>query len=239
VVRNILYRAGVFANGAERTPHLSARLGEIVMPIGRFAVFRRGVLFALPLGMLAFALPAAAQAPQTVRIRASIEAVDGDVLSLATRAGEKVTLTMTPDARILAIVPIALDRIKSGSYVGSAAMGQPDGTLRALEVHVFPENMRGTGDGHRPFDLQPGSTMTNGAVGEVTVATGRTLKVTYGGGEKTIVVPPDTPVVTYEPGSRALLVKGAHLIATATQAADGKLTADRISVGKDGLMPPM
>ena len=183
--------------------------------------------------------PARAQAPRTVRIRASIDSIDGDVLSLTTRRGEKLTLTLRPNATVLAVVPLALELIKPGDYVGSAAMGQPDGTLRALEVHVFPESMRGTGDGHRPFDLEPQSTMTNGTVGEVTVSAGRILKLAYGGGEKTIAVPPNTPVVTYAPGSRALLVPGAHLIANAIQADDGKLSADRLSVGKDGLIPPM
>jgi hypothetical protein len=99
--------------------------------------------------------------------------------------------------------------------------------------------MRGTGEGHRPFDLQPSSTMTNGTVGSVTGSVGRTLTVTYADGAKTIVVPPDTPVVTYEPGSRALLVPGAHVIVMGFEAAEGQLSATRISVGKDGLVPPM
>jgi hypothetical protein len=99
--------------------------------------------------------------------------------------------------------------------------------------------MRGTGEGYRPFDLKPQSTMTNGTVGAVTGSVGRTLTVSYKGGEKTIIVPPGTPVVTYEPGSRSLLVPGAHIILFGTQAADGKVTANRISVGKNGLVPPM
>jgi hypothetical protein len=209
------------------------------MAINPLTISRRRVLLGLPLAVCVLAGAVLAQAPETVRIRASIDSINGDVLALTTRQGEKLSLTIKADARIVAIVPIALDAIKSGSYVGSAAMGQPDGTLRALEVHVFPEAMRGTGDGHRPFDLQPGSTMTNGTVGEVLGTAGRTLKVSYGGGEKTVVVPPETPVVTYEPGTRALLVKGAHLIATATRGTDGTLTADRLSVGKNGLVPPM
>jgi hypothetical protein len=118
-------------------------------------------------------------------------------------------------------------------------MPQPGGTLRALEVHVMPESMRGVGEGHRPFDLQPQSTMTNGTVGTVTGNSDRTLTISYAGGEKTVAVAANTPVVTYEPGSPALLVPGAHIILFGNQAPDGKVTATRISVGKDGLVPPM
>jgi hypothetical protein len=180
-----------------------------------------------------------AQAPQAVRIRATIDAVHAGNLSLTTRTGDKVTVAFAPDTAVAALVPIKLEDIKPGSFIGSAAMPQADGTQRALEVHVFPESMRGTGEGHRPFDLQPQSTMTNGTVGAVTGSVGRTLTVSYKGGEKTIVVPPGTPVVTYEPGSTALLVPGAHVIVFATQATDGKVTAQRIAVGKNGLVPPM
>jgi hypothetical protein len=182
---------------------------------------------------------ALAQAPQVVRIRATIDAADANSLSLTTRSGDKVTVALAPDTMVTLLVPIKLEDIKPGSFIGSAAMPQADGTQRALEVHVFPESMRGTGEGYRPFDLKPDSTMTNGTVGAVTGSVGRTLTVSYKGGEKTIVVPPETPVVTYEPGSRALLVSGAHIILFGTQAADGKVTANRISVGKDGLVPPM
>jgi|HubBroStandDraft_1064217.scaffolds.fasta_scaffold149961_2 hypothetical protein len=185
------------------------------------------------------ATPSWAQAPRPVRIRATIDSVDEASINLTSRAGQKQTLAIASDTVVVAIVPMKLEDIKPGSFIGSAAMPQPDGTQRALEVHVFPESMRGTGEGHRPFDLQPQSTMTNGTVGTVTVGTGRTLTVAYQGGEKTIVVPPDTPVVTYEPGTRALLVPGAHVIVMGTEATDGKLSATRISVGKDGLVPPM
>jgi hypothetical protein len=178
-------------------------------------------------------------APTPARLRASIDQVTENGLMLTTRAGEKVTVTLAPNATVVALVKIPLEDIKPNSFIGSAAVPQPDGTQKALEVHVFPESMRGTGEGHRPFDLKPESTMTNGTVGSVTGTSGRTLTVTYQGGEKTIVVPPDTPIVTYEPGSRALLVPGAHIILFGTAAADGSITANRISVGKDGLVPPM
>ena len=185
------------------------------------------------------ATPSWAQAPRPVRIRATIDAVNPASIDLTSRAGQKQTVAIASDTVIVAIVPMKLEDIKPGSFIGSAAMPQPDGTQRALEVHVFPESMRGTGEGHRPFDLQPQSTMTNGTVGAVTGAVGRTLTIAYQGGERTIVVPPDTPVVTYDPGSRALLVPGAHVIVMGVEASDGKLSATRISVGKYGLVPPM
>lgn len=200
---------------------------------------RRHFCYIAAAGSVAIAGIARAQAPQPMRLRATIDAVDGKSLSLTTRAGEKVTVSLAPDAIVAAIVPVRLEDIKPGSFVGTAAVPQPDGTLRALEVHVFPESMRGTGEGHRPFDLQPQSTMTNGTVGTVTGSSDRTLTITYAGGKQTVAVAADTPVVTYEPGSPALLVPGAHIILFGNQAPDGKVTATRISVGKDGLVPPM
>lgn len=180
-----------------------------------------------------------AHAQEAVRIRATIDAANGDKLSLTTRTGDKTTLVLAPNLVVTVIVPVKLEDIKPNSFIGTAAMPQPDGTQRALEVHVFPESMRGTGEGFRPFDLQPQSTMTNGTVGSVTGTVGRTLKVTYKGGEQTIVVPPETPIVTYEPGSRDLLTPGAHIIVFGQKAVDGTVTAMRISVGKNGLVPPM
>jgi hypothetical protein len=200
---------------------------------------RRYFCYIAAAGSVAIAGIARAQAPQPMRLRATIDAVDGKNISLTTRAGEKVTVSLAPDVAVNAIVPVRLEDIKPGSFVGTAAVPQPDGTLRALEVHVFPESMRGTGEGHRPFDLQPQSTMTNGTVGTVTGSSDRTLTITYAGGEKTVSVAANTPVVTYEPGSPALLVPGAHIILFGNQAPDGKVTATRISVGKDGLVPPM
>jgi hypothetical protein len=182
---------------------------------------------------------AAGQAQQVARVRATIEAVNGNNLSLTTRTGDKLTVSLAPNVAVVAIVPVRLEDIKQGSFIGCAAMPEPDGTQRALEVHVFPESMRGTGEGYRPFDLQPQSTMTNGTVGALTGTIGRTLTITYQGGKQTIVVPPDTPVVTYEPGSPALLVPNAHVIVMGRRTPDGNMTATRISVGKDGLVPPM
>jgi hypothetical protein len=208
------------------------------MPAQHFA---RRHLWHLAVGAAALAASGAAlaQTPQAVRVRATIDAVDANSVNLTTRTGDKVTVALTPNTGVTALVPIKLEDIKPNSFIGAAAMPQADGTQRALEVHVFPESMRGTGEGYRPFDLQPQSTMTNGTVGSVTGSVGRTLTVSYKGGEKTIVVPPDTPVVTFEPGSRDMLVPNAHVIVFGTTAADGTVTANRILVGKNGLVPPM
>jgi hypothetical protein len=156
--------------------------------------------------------------------------------------------------------PASLDAIKPGSFIGTAATPGPNGTLIASEVHIFPESMRGTGEGHRPMPTMPGSTMTNATVagvsgtpggkgrGTMTNATvenvgaagkARTLKLTYKGGEQTVVVPDKTPIVTVESGSRASLVPGAHVIVYAQRDANGALSAQRISVGKNGSVPPI
>jgi hypothetical protein len=199
---------------------------------------RRRAWLSAALG-LAVGLPALADEPKPFRTRATIDEVGPDSMKLTSRAGEKLTIALTASTVVVAIVPIKLEEIKPGSFIGTAALPQADGTQRALEVHVFPESMRGTGEGHRPFDLQPQSTMTNGTVGSVTGTTGRTLTVTYQGGEKTVAVPPGTPIVTYEPATRAMLVAGAHVILFGTEGDGGAIAATRISVGKDGLVPPM
>lgn len=124
--------------------------------------------------------------------------------------------------------------------MGTAATTQPDGTLVAKDVHIFPESMGGAGEGHRDFDLAPKSTMTNGTVGqEMKSTSGNIPTVTYKGGEKSIVVPPDAPVVMFVPGSEAMLVAGSHVRIQARKGGDGTLTAERVTGGKDGLVPPM
>jgi hypothetical protein len=126
-----------------------------------------------------------------------------------------------------------------GSYIGTAVMPQPDGTLRALEVQVFPPSMRGIGEGSRPFDAAPGSTMTNGTTGTIVSTNGRMLTVTYKGGEKKVFVPDGVPLVSYAPADRSALTPGANVLVTATRAADGTVTASHVLVGKNGLIPPM
>ena len=173
-----------------------------------------------------------------VRIRGTVESLNGDALVLA-RAGEKLPVALSGKTAVSAVVPFNLSDIKPGSFIGTAAVPGKGGTLVALEVHVFPEAMRGLGEGHRPFDLQPESTMTNGTVGDVTASNGETLTVTYKGGQQTVMVPEGTPIVTLAPGERSMLVPGAHIIVFGDKAADGAITALRILAGKDGLVPPM
>jgi hypothetical protein len=177
-------------------------------------------------------------AQQTLRLRGTIEKVDGDKLTMKTDDGAEVTLTLTANAQIVGVVKASLADIKSGDFVGSAAMPQADGSQKALEVHIFAESQRGTGEGHRPFTI-PNSTMTNGTVGDMVTATaGNTLTVRYKGGEKKIVVGPDVPVVRYEVGTRAELKPGAHIVAlNAVKKPDGSIDAPRINVGRDGLVP--
>ena len=184
------------------------------------------------------ASPALAQAP--VHVRGTLTSLDGDILVLARKDGGAATVTFERGAKVTAVVPSSLGAIKPGSYIGTAARTEPDGTLRAVEVHVFPEAMRGAGEGHSPFDLGPRSTMTNGTVGQEVVGTsGDALTVRYKGGEKAILVPPDVPVVTFEPGDRALLVPGAHIIVFGMEDADHAIKSGQVVVGKDGLTPPM
>jgi hypothetical protein len=184
---------------------------------------------------------ALAQQPPTVRVRGTIEQSDGSTLVVKSRAGETLTIKLADNARVSGIVKIALADIKPGSYVGSAAVPAGDGTWRALEVHVFPEAQRGLGEGHRPFDLEPQSTMTNATVTEmVTRVDGTVLTLKHKDGEQTIVVPPGTPIVTYVPGDRSELKPDARIMIFAAQRqADGSLVAPSISVGRDGLTPPM
>lgn len=147
---------------------------------------------------------------------------------------------MSPAYTVTAVVPAKLSDVTPGSFIGAAADPQPDGTLVAKEIHTFPEAMRGSGEGHRAFDLGPQSTMTNGTVGnEVKGADGDRLTVAYKGGEKSIVVPPSAPVVMFAPGDRAMLAPGASVIVQAQKAENGGLTAERVTVGRDGLVPPM
>jgi len=181
---------------------------------------------------------ASAQQPQTVRIRGTIVKVDGNTVVVKPASGDDVTLTLTANAAIVGVVKASLADIKPGSFVGSAAMPQADGSQKALEVHIFAESQRGTGEGHRPYTI-PNSTMTNGTVGDLVTATdGGTLTVKYKEGEKKIVVPPGLPIVRYEIGDRSELRPGVHITAlNAVKKADGSIEAPRLNVGRDGLVP--
>jgi len=183
---------------------------------------------------------AQAQAPaQPTGVRGTVVTLNADTLKVHSNAGQDVDVKLAPDTPIRGVTLANIADIKPGSYVGTAAIAQPDGTLKALEVHVFPASMRGSGDGHRPWDLGQNSSMTNGTVGDLVVSNGRTITVKYKNGEKKIVVPDDVPVVNLEAGDRSLLVPGAHIVLFAKKGPDGALSALFISAGEKGVTPPM
>jgi hypothetical protein len=195
---------------------------------------------AIALSLLVAAAAVAVGQDATTRIRGTIERVEGPVLTIATREGETVEVTLTPDAKVAGMVPADLGDTGPGSYIGSAAVPQPDGRLKAQEVLIFPEAMRGVGEGHRAWDLTPESTMTNATVeAAVSSIDGRVLTLAYKDGKQELLVPPGTPVVTLVPGDASLLEPGSHVFLGASQTGDANFTATRITVGKDGLVPPM
>ena len=176
--------------------------------------------------------------PDTVRLRGTVQSVTRDSLTLKTRSGEMLELALPANLMISEVFPIELASIQAGSYVGVGGLPQADGSQRAIAVTVFPESARGTGEGFRPFDLAPQSTMTNATVADLVAAPdGRKLQLKYKDGEQTIIVPPGTPIVTFRPAERSLLVSGASVSLTA-QAIDGKPTAQRINAGRNGFVLP-
>ena len=201
----------------------------------------RTTRFAAGLAALGLTLAASAWAQDTVRVRGTIERVDGNHLIVKSRDGTELKIALAEKALIVAIVKASLSDIKQGSFVGVTGMPQADGSQRAIEVHIFPESMRGTGEGHYPWDLRPGATMTNANVEHmVTGVDGHTLSVKYKDGEKKLVVPPDATIVTYVPGDKSELKPGTKVfIAAAKKLPDGSLEAPRVNYGKDGLTPPM
>jgi hypothetical protein len=208
------------------------------MLVQRKALTRPLVAIAMVVGSSLFAL--AQQPPSPSRVRGTVEGVDGDMLAVKSRAGEDFKLRMTADMRVVGIVKISLADIKVGSFVGATTVPGPDGSQNAVEVHMFPEDMRGTGEGSRPFDLRPNSTMTNATVAQSVAGNdGHVLLIKYRDGEKKVVVGPDTPVVTYVPGDRSELKAGAKVIAAMKKLPDGSYETNRVSVGRDGLTPPM
>jgi hypothetical protein len=183
--------------------------------------------------------PALAQAPQPVRLRGVIEKVDGNTVSAKSDKGEPLTLKLADKTLVVDVVKASLADIKPGDFIGSGAMPQPDGSQKAVEVHIFAESMRGTGEGFRPWDGAPNSTMTNGTVGSsVTGVDGPVLTVAYKGGEQKIIVGPNVPIVKFEVGERSELKPGvAFSVFGAAKQPDGSFDVGRISVGRDGVVP--
>ncbi|TDV72198.1 DUF5666 domain-containing protein [Pseudomonas sp. LP_7_YM] len=182
---------------------------------------------------------AQAEDAKPTRVRGAITAIEGDVLKVHSSRNEDVQVSLTDATQIRGVTLAQVSEIKPGSYIGSAAVPQANGTLKALEVHVFPPELAGTGDGHRPFDLGRDSTMTNGSVGDLVTSNGRTITVNYKGGQKQILIPDDVPIVNLVPGDRSLLKPGVKIVLQALPAADGSLSAVSISAGENGVTPPM
>ncbi|HEY3633417.1 MAG TPA: hypothetical protein VGK95_00050 [Caldimonas sp.] len=188
---------------------------------------------------LCAAAAVAQPAPTTMRLRGTVEKLEPGALVIKERNGETMTLALADNFAVSEVLPIDPAAIQTGTFVGTAAMTGPEGTMSALEVLVFPEAGRGTGEGHYPWDLQPGSTMTNATVTTVSSgAKGRTMTLRYKDGEKTIVVPNGIPVVTVKPADRSLLVPGAKVLVFA-QVRNGQPTALRATAGRNGFAPPM
>jgi hypothetical protein len=202
--------------------------------------FALGLRVVLPfIAVLNFSTSQAQEQPK--RVRGTIERVDGDHVTVKARDGTEMTINLKKDAAFVAIVKASLSDIKPGSYVGITGLPQPDGSQRAVEVHIFPESMRGVGDGHRPWDLVPQSTMTNGNVDQqIAGVDGQTLKIKYKDGEKSIAVAPDAQIVAFQPGDRQDLKPGTKIfIVAAVKQPDGSYETARINYGKDGITPPM
>jgi hypothetical protein len=198
----------------------------------------------LAVALTAFALfapVASAQQLPTVRVRGTIEAVDGAMLTVKSRDGTDLKVKMTDNVAVTGVTKIAKSDIKPGSYIGVTGMPQADGSQKAIAIHVFPEAMRGTGEGFRPWDLRPNSTMTNATVDQKVEANdGDTIVVKYKDGEKKVLVTPDTPIVTFVAGEKSELKPGAKIIIFgAIKKEDGSLEANRVNVGLDGITPPM
>ena len=190
---------------------------------------------------VALATNAWAQQSPTVRIRGTIEAVDGPLLSIKSRDGSDLKVRVTDNVAVFGVARTELSEIKEGSYIGVTAMPEPDGIQKAIAVHIFPENQRGAAEGFRAWDLRANSTMTNATVAETVKGTeGQNILVKYKDGEKKVVVPPGTPIVTFVAGDKSELKPGAKIIIFgAAKKEDGTLEANRVNVGRDGIAPPM
>ena len=183
---------------------------------------------------------ARAQAPAPVRVRGTVESVNAQTLAVKSRDGATVNIKLADNTPVRAVAKETLADVKPGSFVGITATPQPDGTQKAVEIHIFPEAMRGTGEGHRPWDLTPNSTMTNATVdSEVAVSDGQKLVLKYKDGEKTFIVPPNVAVVTFAPATMADIKPDTKIFVIANKQPDGSLSAASITVGRNGVNPPM
>jgi hypothetical protein len=183
---------------------------------------------------------ALAQAPAPVRIRGTVEKMDGNTMTVKARNGETVQVKLADNYTVTGIAKASVNDVGSGKYIGTTTVGERNGALVAEEIHIFPESMRGTGEGHRDWDLRPNSKMTNAAVADVVkMGKDRVLTVKYKDGEKKILVPDHTVVVAFQPAERSVLKRGAKIFVIAQKQPDGSLTAPRVNVGLKGQIPPM
>jgi hypothetical protein len=176
----------------------------------------------------------------SVRIRGVVEVVDGHVLTVKARSGQSFNVRLAEDFTVIGIAKADLEDITRGRFIGTTTVGERDGALIALEVHIFPESMRGAGEGHRDWDLRPSSKMTNADVADVTsIGRDRVMTVRYRGGEKKVLVPADAVVVSFAHADRREIKPGAHVFITAQRQPGGEFTAARVNVGLNGQTPPM
>jgi hypothetical protein len=186
------------------------------------------------------ALSAAAQNPPA-RVRGTVEKLDGQTLIVKSRDGQSLSIALAPNFTVRAVVAKTVADIKPGDFVASTSVKGPDGKLRAIEVHILPESLRGVArEGQFPWDLVPDSLMTNATAAQITSAPqGQVIKVTYKDGEAEVTIPPGIPIVGYVPGDPSLLKPGATVFIIAQKSADGSLTASGVTAEKDGVKPPM
>src|SRR5258707_4708356 len=185
---------------------------------------------------------AIAQAPANppVRLRGTVERIDRTHLTVKTNTGQSMDVTLADNFVVMGIAKASLADVASGKFIGTTTLGEREGALVALEVHIFPENMRGTGEGHYDWDLRPDSKMTNANVANVTsMGKDRVLTVQYKGGEKKVLVPEKAVIVSFTPTERSALKRGAPVVAVTQRQADGSLTPTRVNVGLNGQVPPL
>jgi hypothetical protein len=183
---------------------------------------------------------ALAQTPATVRIRGTVEKLDGQVLTIKGNDGQIQTVKLADSFVVMGIARASVDDIGSGKFIGTTTVGERNGALVALEVHIFPDNMRGTGEGHYDWDLRPTSKMTNANVATVTrMGKDHVLEVQYKGGQKKVLVPETAVIVSYTPADRSVIKPGAAVFVNSQRQPDGTLTAPRVNVGLNGQIPPM
>jgi hypothetical protein len=181
-----------------------------------------------------------AQTPESVRVRGSVIGLDGSVLAVKSRQAKDLSIRLADNFRVAAVVKASISDIKPGVFIGTAAAPRDATTSRALAIMVFPEALRGAGEGDRPWDLTADSTMTNGTIASaVEGVDGPVVTVAYKGGERKIVIGPDTPIVTFGPADKSDIKPGTTVFLTAQKQADGGLTAASVTVGKNGVVPPM